>query len=404
MRAQGDIKDRLIIAAPEWLSTNGTTHMNHQNSHPHPHPSSDQPPAQHQPSLLSGKRILSSQRLRLLRKQQHQHQPPQTQALHSQGTDLPESQTYRIALALLACLQNSLVGGLVYGWASINPMLTEPEYPKGGCGITLADSTLIFSMASCTGMAATLALGFVLDQCGPRVCSVVAHVAIAAGCQLFAVSHTVTGFTVATCLIAFGGPGIQVSIVHLANLFPRNQFTALAMLNGSISISMSVFAIFSWLWEKYLWITYRQLFGTFSIAVVVSLLASLAFMPDFSFKAPTPDEAQRHGEDSDRHTIEDDYIEAETVHQRWMMEQPLNSYLRQEHPARLARSDSYILSKKAIESGVLDMVSLKDAPFATQFSSGYYQRGNLFFLVVCLLANFYVASITIEVSGVQSLS
>ena len=366
---------------------------NHQNQH-HSSSTSAEPP-----SLLSGKRILSSQRLRLLNQQQHSPQPPpispdpRAVQLRSEGTDLPESQTYRIALALLACLQNSLVGGLVYGWASINPMLTEPEYPKGGCGITLADSTLIFSMASCTGMAATLALGFVLDQWGPRVCSVVAHVAIVAGCQLFAVSRTVTGFTVATCLVAFGGPGIQVSIVHLANLFPRNQFTALAMLNGSISISVSVFAIFSWLWEKYEWISYRQLFGTFSIAVVFSLLASLAFMPDFSFKAPSPDEAQRH----DRNTIEDDYIEAETVHQRWMLEQPLNSYLRKEHPARLARSDSYILSKKAIESGVLDMVSLKDAPFATQFLSGYYQRGNLFFGVVCFLANFYVASITIEV-------
>lgn len=36
------------------------------------------------------------------------------------------------------------------------------------------------------------------------------------------------------CCIGFGGPGIGVSIVHLASTFPRNQFTALSLLNGSI--------------------------------------------------------------------------------------------------------------------------------------------------------------------------
>lgn len=390
------MKDRLIRAAPEWLSSNGPT-----PSHP---PPSEQLSVPSAPSLLSGKRILSSQRLRLLKKKQQQTPPsPNPRVLRSEGADIPDSQFHRIALALLACGQNSLAGGLVYGWASINPMLTEPEYPKGGCGLSLSDSTLLFSLASGTGLAGTFVLGFVLDRWGPRACSVVGHAAVVAGCQVVAVSRTLTGFTLAVCLVALGGPGIQVSIVHLANLFPHNQFTALALLNGSISISMSVFGIFSWLWETHVWITYRQLFGTYSMVVVVSLLTSLAFMPDFSYKPPAPDEAQRHrgtGDDGSsgyRHTPEDDYIEAETVHQRWMTEQPLHSYLRQEHPARLARSDSFILSKKAIESGVLDMVSLKDAPFATQFKSGYYQRGNLFFVLVCFLANFYVASITLEV-------
>ena len=171
-----------------------------------------------------------------------QQQPPRIQQ-RPEGTDLPASQTHRIALAVLACLQNSLVGGLVYGWASLNStLLTTEPFPRGGCGLTLADTTVIFAMASCTGMASTLLLGFCLDRFGPRVCSVTSHVAIAAGCQLFAASTAFTGFALATCLIAFGGPGIQVSIVHLANLFPKNQFTALAMLNGTISISMSVFA------------------------------------------------------------------------------------------------------------------------------------------------------------------
>jgi len=376
------MKSRIIRAAPEWLSTNGTT-----SARTGPE-SSVIPSISSSESLNSARRKSSSRLLRGRR-------PQQQEEVKSEGADIPESKTYRIALAILACIQNSLVGGLVYGWASINPMLTEPEFPKGGCGITLADSTMIFSMASCTGMASTLLLGFVLDKFGPRVCSVISHITIAAGFQLFAISNDFKGFAIGTSLIAFGGPGVNISIVHLANLFPQNQFTALAMLNGTISVSASVFGIFSWFWETYLWITYRQLFGTYSILVVLSLLASLAFMPDFSFKAPKPEESKRH--DAAHHTVEDDYIEAETAHIRWMTEQPLNSYLRQENAA-LARSNSFLVSKKALESGVLNMVSLKDAPFVKQLFSGYYQRGNAFFVTCCLLANFYVASITIEVS------
>jgi len=396
------MKARLIRAAPEWLSSNGSA------------------------SNGNGNRKREEQRT-TPRIQQPSPQPPPRIQQRPEGADLPASQTHRIALAVLACLQNSLVGGLVYGWASLNStLLTTEPFPRGGCGLTLADTTVIFAMASCTGMASTLLLGFCLDRFGPRVCSVTSHVAIAAGCQLFAASTAFTGFALATCLIAFGGPGIQVSIVHLANLFPKNQFTALAMLNGTISISMSVFAVFSWLWERYDWITYRILFGYFNIPVLLSLGASLVVWPDYSFKPPPASLAQRH--DAAHHTVEDDYIEAATVHQRWMTEQPLNSYLRRQLPQQqqqqspgtttasgtrgnsnssrlpIERHDSFILSQKAIESGVWNMVSLKDAPFRRQFLSGYYVRGNLFFIVVCLLANFRVASITTELADANDFS
>jgi hypothetical protein len=51
---------------------------------------------------------------------------------------VPLSWRYRVALAVLACLQNSLVGGLVYGWASIMPMLTGSVEDGGGVRIVAA--------------------------------------------------------------------------------------------------------------------------------------------------------------------------------------------------------------------------------------------------------------------------
>jgi len=328
---------------------------------------------------------------------------PSSRTLSSETTtsssheEIPASQTYRIALAFLACVQNSLIGGLVYGWASFNIVLTGDK-AKGGADLTLPQSTFIFSIASCVGMASTLLLGCALDRFGPRMCSIISHITIGLGCQLFAGSSSFSGFMIATCLMAFGGPGIQVSIVHLANLFPDNQFTALSMLNGTISISFSVLAIFSWLWETYEWLSYRQFFNFLVFLVIASLLASIFFWPDRSFKAPKKDTSQLSG--THEPTPEEDYIEASTAHQH-IMEQPLDSFLRKDSSHQIERHESFILSKKAIESGILDMVSLKDAPFRRQLFSGSYMRGNLFFLVSCFLANFYVASITIEVGTVE---
>jgi hypothetical protein len=324
-------------------------------------------------------------------------------SIRSLHQEIPASRAHCIFLATLACLQNSLVGGLIYGWASFNICLTgEPDH--GGAGLTLPQSTWIFSIASCVGMGSTLVLGCVLDHCGPRICSVVSHATIAIGCQVFASATQFHQFVIASCFLAFGGPGIQVSIVHLANLFPENQFTALSLLNGTISISFLVLEVFSWLWQHYEWLGYQQLFGWFSVVVGLSLLASVCFWPDHSYKAPrkTPVSSTNASSTttssfSKEPTLEDDYIEAITAHPH-LVEQPLNSFLRkQDSSHQIERHHSFILSRKSIEAGIWDMVSLKDAPFRRQFWSGSYTRGNLFFGVSCFLANFYVASITTEV-------
>jgi hypothetical protein len=189
--------------------------------------------------------------------------------------------------------------------------------------------------------------------------------------------------------MAFGGPGIQVSIVHLANLFPENQFLTLSFLNGTISISFAVLAGFDYLWETYA-VSYRSLFEYYSLLIVLSLIASVLYWPDKPFEAP-----QKRASISP--SAEDDYIEACTAYQH-LMEQPLDSYLRTDpHHRELQRSMSYIFSEKAIESGNVNLVSLKDQPFHKQLMSGTYIRALLCFITSCFLANFYVGSISTEV-------
>jgi MFS family permease len=274
------------------------------------------------------------------------------------------------------------------------PMLTAPIENRGAA-LSLEQTILIFSWASCVGMVSTLVLGWVLDRYGPRVCSVISNACVGIGCQLFAVSTEFETFAIATCLMSFGGPGIQVSIVHLANLFPENQFLTLSFLNGTISLSFAVLAGFDYLWETYPAITYQALFGYFSLLIAVSMVASALYWPDTPFEPP-----QKIPSLSEP-TAEDEYIEASTAHQH-LLEQPLESYLRIDpNHHELQRSMSYIVSKKAIESGNVDLVSLKDQPFRKQLFSGTYARALLCFIISCFLANFYVASISTEVRSIH---
>ena len=302
----------------------------------------------------------------------------------------------KLALATLACVQNSLVGGLIYGWASMQPLLTSST-EETGAGLTPTESTTIFSWATCIGMAATLLLGYVLDRFGPRLCSCVSHISIGVGCMVFSVATTFETFAIGSCLMSFGGPGIQVSIVHLANLFPENKFLSLSLLNGTICVSFAVFTTIEWFWEMYPELSFRPLFAYFAGLVGLSLVGSAFCWPDVAYEAHT---------DNSPHyemTVEEEYIEAKTAHQH-LLEQPLGSYLREDRSHSIERQESYIVSKKALASGMEEMISLKDLPFRQQLYSAVYLRSLVFFIATCFLANFYVASITTEVSLVVLLT
>jgi MFS family permease len=325
------------------------------------------------------------------------------------------------------------MGGIVYGWPALSKMLTD-ENSRRGCGLTIGETTWLFTVASTTGMISTLLLGYLLDRWGPRLCSVCSHAAILLGSFYFAFGATkVVGFGIGISLVAFGGPGIIVSTVHLANLFPSHQFTAMSLLNGTIAFSMSVLALFAMLWDRYRTISYRHLFGAFGMVVGLSLIASILVWPDFSYTPPADYDDDNDNDENDAATVDfcrrrhvpgrdhqrratnnvalkdNYYVAAATLHQHSVLtiEQPLSSFLRNNdggHFPGLTRHNSYLLSKKALESGLPEAVSLKDAPFWTQFTSGYYVRANVFFVVLCFWANFYIGSLTMELADINTIT
>ena len=191
----------------------------------------------------------------------------------------------RILLLVFAMLQNGLAGGIIFGWASIDKTMLIAPVSQGGAGLSMADTTSIFAYASCVAMFSTLVLGILLDIKGPRICSIVCCVITGLGCQLFAIAPMLAGqnfwiFVIGGCFMALGGPVIGASIIHIANLFPNNEFLVMSCLSGSVAFSFSSMAVFDMLWEKYDSITYQDLFNWYAWVVYGLAIGALVLYPD----------------------------------------------------------------------------------------------------------------------------
>lgn len=336
----------------------------------------------------------------------------------------------RVGLLLFAMLQNGLTGGVLFGWASIDKtMLTTPG--GKGSGLSFHETTLIFSWASCVAMVSSLILGVVLDCYGPRICSIVSSLIIAIGCQVFALSRSFSGLAFGACLIAFGGPGITSSIIHIANIFPGTEYLVMSCLSGSIALSFSVFAVFDAIWARFESVTFRTLFSSFSLIVVGLAIGAFLIYPDEPFgefeedlldekeKLPLTNESvtippspttilYNHHLERNNETCEGStsYGQAHHDHIKSVapaslkVEQPLNSFLRDSSKI-LQKTESFFASKTALGGGAdvdVTIISLKDKPFYQQLISTSYFRSSSVFLVTSFVTNFYVASISTEVS------
>ena len=360
----------------------------------------------------------------------------------------PMQSRHKIGLSLFAGLQNALAGGIVFGWASIDRTMLYAPSDQGGADLTSIETTQLFATASCTAMMASLFLGPLLDAYGPRTCLTVSHLLVVLGCGGFALSHYLWQFSLSVVLIAFGGPGIGLGIIHNANLFPGNQFLAVSCLAGSITLSFTMLAVLEVLWENY-HISFRGLFGGYSGIVALSMLATLLVSPDEPYEGEIEDDSESNGSDETsgngdtfflidppkkihHPSLEQEYVNAtiETYahhhqHHFLMSDQSLNSTLRRPEgedeeqcagdnegrkyhsPTRYQRTQSFYQSKEAVKSGndiAVKLMSLKDQPFRAQLQSPTFARAVLIFVITSFLANFTIASLNTELEDLNQFT
>jgi MFS family permease len=322
-------------------------------------------------------------------------------------------------------------------------MLIAP-ISKGGAGIEPEKTTLVFSWATSVGMVSSFFLGIVLDTFGPRTSSIVSCLIIAIGSYMLAESNNFAQFATGACAVAFGGPGVGASIIHIANLFPSIQNLTMSCLSGSIAISFSVLNIFAYMWERFEFADFYTLFRYYSVVATALAIGAFFLYPDEPFEIMGDDEDYKEGKErveeeegggglaevdhliiksstssssnptselgviheNRHHHVFDDHIHIQSVAPNGpslKIEQPLNSGLR----ANYLRTESFLLSKEAMETEDPEaeaIISLKDQPFFKQICSASYLRSSFFFWISTFVTNFYVSSISTELADLGLFS
>jgi hypothetical protein len=174
-------------------------------------------------------------------------------------------------------------------------------------------------------------------------------------------------YIVGASMMAFGGRGIHVSIVHISNLFVGRRYVVLSALTGSVSLSFGVFGAFDWLWRRDPTeaVSLHRLFTLYTGVVVASMVVSCFVWPDEKYPPPSCD-GQNVDVDHDETTTSEGYDGIAT--------QPLRLCPRQEkfdaETSRLVCSASNHSAYNSLQgSGFGDR---KEAPFAQQFCSASY--------------------------------
>lgn len=257
----------------------------------------------------------------------------------------PKSEVVRILLVCFAMIQITLSAGLIIGWPGIaGSMLVEP-LEHGGAGLTLDQTTQLYGLAAAVNYVAPLFLGLVLDKLGPRACSVLSNAIVAIGLGIFSSASSFSTFALGISCVAFGGPSVQQCLLHVGNMFAERRYFVMGIVAESITLSFAIFPIMDIIWEQ--GYGFRILFGSLGVMVFLSTIGSLLLWPDAPYEVP----------DSDGAAKEENNKEEEDPHKE-----------------------------------------LKEASFFDQLSSGVYLRLCIFFMVTSWWANFYIATVTTEVS------
>ena len=315
----------------------------------------------------------------------------------------PDVPSPSLLLVLVACAQTVICAGVIFGWASIAGTLLVAPFEEGGANLTIDETTSIFSVAACTSALSSLLLGYVLDSRGPRICSLMAHAFVAVGCYLFASATSYRGFLIGASLMAFGGPGIQTAVVHLANLYPDQKFTVMSCISGSVSLSFAILPLFDLLWGRY-GVGFRVMFHSYLLPIALSAVTAQLFWPDKPYEEDTDKGQTRLDSRSPYPQPTPERAFADAAAHTHLVEAPLGSYLRSNSRHQLSRHLSYRQSVVSMLAGNYASLSLKDQPFWCQLCSGEYVRALLVFCCTFFMANFYVASLPTELADLNHFS
>lgn len=220
-------------------------------------------------------------------------------SLSSRLLDLDQkalSTSRRKVLICVGALESLLTSAVVLGWAPLKVILQREgvyeELCHGSQSACLEQEDAfakIYTVGAVLFGVAVWPMGMLLDKCGPRFTILCGAVLSLAGALIFAFSgkDALLGnmFCVGYALMAFGGPGIAFSMMHLSNLFPSRAGTILVIFNVTIDASSIVFAIFEVIsrWG----FSYQTIFVGYSIVPMWILCTGPCFWAEKQYEEPS---------------------------------------------------------------------------------------------------------------------
>jgi LAT3 family solute carrier family 43 protein 3 len=272
---------------------------------------------------------------------------------------------YPVLFASIGVLHTLLTAGIVFGWASLLPVLRAE-----GIELSAGEFTSIFTHGAIGNYLSSLPFGLLLDRVGPKICGVLASVLFGLGLVLCSMATSSTLYLDAGfALLGFAGPAIQLPTLHLARLFPGEAREggsggAALMMSaqaGAFDGGTMVFAIFSLLASLF-GMPSRLFFRIYLIVPIFTLFTAAFFWPNIILPDATPGKLVKN-----------------------------NSFIGQS--PYLNRSPYLGSAANKLPSGDDTNTQLKDAPLSVILTSAPFYCLGLWVAVHILKLNFVVATI-----------
>ncbi|KAI9914366.1 hypothetical protein PsorP6_008372 [Peronosclerospora sorghi] len=241
-----------------------------------------------------------------------------------------------------------------------------------------------FTMAVSSSMWSNLALGLLFDNCrtlcrfGPRVTKSVSLVLLIMGALLMGNAHyriNAKGHDLllyGIVLVGFAGPGIQLSAVHISNLFPEATALVACFIVGGLQLSFLIFTLFD-LAYRHLEIPMFTIFEVYAGVLFLSLIGTVLTEPDKPFKVV-------HME---KHEI--------------LSPMRLPTVFKEEEISLLSstpKSEKYLRHHSLSTDDFLSDGGLYNRSFRTQVLSKPFLLIVFYFSILSLWCNFFLGSIT----------
>ncbi|KYQ92053.1 hypothetical protein DLAC_06888 [Tieghemostelium lacteum] len=228
----------------------------------------------------------------------------------------------RYLLLFLAEIQMLMISGIVFGWEPLQDAMIQQNVfldlcSKGetSCKAQSLRLNLVYTIGTFTATGSAFVSGYIFDKKGPIWTNIIAFVLMVLGCIVWYVAQYINDnlYILSFALIGTGGPACQVSLLHIANLFPKIQSSISSSFSGMFVGSSFIFKVFSIIAERY-HIDIPVIF-MYYIAINILLFVPTFFMMDSKPYLPMEEINRLHAISNDNQSINNQHEHQNQNHQ-----------------------------------------------------------------------------------------